>query len=81
MNGYAATARIRGATPRLVGSGRDPWSVSGAPNALVEEMPELQPGPGEALPSPQPTLAERWESARERWSQLTFYVFSSEFWH
>ena len=81
MSGYAATARIQGVTPRLVDAGRDSWAgmipIADAPDGLVE----LEAGAGDHLPAPPPTLAERWDAARERWSQLTFYLFSSEFWH
>ncbi len=80
MSGYAATARIQGAAPRLVGAGRDPWAgtipIADAPAGLVE----LEPGVGDHLSPPPPTLAERWDAARERWSQLTFYLFSAESW-
>jgi hypothetical protein len=81
VSGYATTARIRGATPRLVDAGRDPWA-SIAPAADGPATPvELEAGAGDRLPAPPPTFAERWDAARERWSQLTFYLFSSEFWH
>ena len=80
MSGYAATARIRGATPRLVDAARDPWAglvpAADVPAGLIE----LRAGAGDRLPPPPPTFAERWDAARERWSQLTFYLFSSESW-
>ena len=81
VSGYAATARIRGATPRLVEPGWDPWAATAPADATPDGLVEVQAGAGDVLPAPPPTLAERWESVRERWSQLTFYVFSSEFWH
>jgi hypothetical protein len=81
VSGYAATARIRGVTPRLADAGRDPWA-SIAPAADGLEAPvELVAGAGDRLQAPPPTFPERWDAARERWSQLTFYLFSSEFWH
>jgi hypothetical protein len=80
VSGYAATGRIRGATPRLVEPGRDLWLISSPGFPAVEELAEVEAGAGDRLPSPAPTVSERWESVRERWSQLTFYVFSSEFW-
>jgi len=79
VSGYAATARIRGVSPRLVDAARDPWPV--ATPAAAEVLAEVEVGAGDTLPTPPPTLAERWVSIRERWSQLTFYVFSSEYWH
>jgi hypothetical protein len=80
VSGYAATARLRGSTPRLVEPGRDSWLPPEQVAAVTEILPELEAGDGDALQVPAPTLAERWESARERWAQLTFYVFDSEFW-
>jgi hypothetical protein len=81
VSGYAATARIRGATPRLVDAGRDPWAGLIPTVDIPDGLIELQAGAGDRLPVPQPTLAERWGAAQERWSQLTFYLFSSESWH
>ena len=81
MSGYAATARIRGAAPRLVDSTREPWAAIAPDVAVDDGLIELEAGVGDSLPIPPLTLAERWDAARERWSQLTFYLFSSEDWH
>ena len=78
MSGYAATARIRGATPHLVDAGHDPWTAA-TPAASAVPI-ELVAGPGDTLPIPPPTLPERWDAFRERWTQLTFYLVSSEYW-
>jgi hypothetical protein len=81
MSGYVATARIRGVTPRLANAGRDPWASFAAAADGLQAPVELVAGAGDRLQVPPPTLAERWDAARERWAQLTFYLFSSEFWH
>ena len=81
MSGYVATARIRGVTPRLVDAGHDPWAGAMPIADVSDGLVELEAGTGDRLPAPPPTLAERWDAARERWSQLTFYLFSSEYWH
>ena len=36
--------------------------------------------PDDALPAPPSSFAERWSAARERWAQLTFFLFDPEFW-
>jgi hypothetical protein len=35
---------------------------------------------GVAITREAPDLAETWAAIRERWSQLTFYVFDAESW-
>ncbi len=81
MSGYATAARIRGVTPRLVRAGPDPWgAITAVAVPVLEEVPVVVPGRGDAIDPPGPTLAERWTAARERWSQLTFYVFDAESW-
>jgi hypothetical protein len=80
MSGYAASARIRGATPRLVHAGRGNtndggwWGLRPATPTIVLLDPD------DILPEPAPTIAERWETIRERWSQLTFYLFDPDSW-
>jgi len=81
MNGYAATARIRGAAPRVALAGgawadRDPELAP----VLVDGASVVLTQPDDRLPLAGPTLPERWDAARERWSQLTFYLFSPESW-
>jgi len=77
MSGYVASARIDRGSARLtrgwgqaaahVGDDRPPSLAA----AWIEAPPdELRPG----------RLAARWLGFRERWSQLTFYLFDPNSW-
>ncbi len=85
MSGYGASARIVGATPHLarpdgvrVGPGH--WiALESAAAAAVVDGPvthecrivdDARCG----------AVAVRWAAARERWSQLTFFLFDSNSW-
>ena len=78
MSGYVASARIVSAGPRLARGERL--------LIVVEEVPD--PGPGsaiviEAVPrdsSPRGPIVERLLAARDRWSQLTFFLFDPNSW-
>ncbi len=77
MSGYVASARIVRAAPRLARAGGaiDPRA---APPARVADPPAIvETG---AAPAPGPSLAERRDAFRERWSQLTFFLFDGESW-
>jgi hypothetical protein len=81
VSGYAATARIHGATPRLVQPARDDWTAATvAPRPGAIDVAVVVPGAGDRLATPTTTLGERWTSIRERWSQLTFYLLDAESW-
>ena len=77
MNGYVASGRIARGTARVghprsetrAALGDDP--PIGAAVAWIE-APADDPRPG--------ALRERWSAARERWSQLTFYLFDPNSW-
>jgi hypothetical protein len=73
MSAYAATARIRPAAPRLV-IGR---AIDG--DLGVRAVP---PEPDEFVTDVdvQDPFVERVTAARERWAQLTFYLFDPESW-
>ena len=84
MSGYVASARLGRPAPRLVRRdvGADEWSrpivVSGRPAMpAIEGAADLEPL-GE--PDDADGLAERWTAVRERWTQLTFYLFDSNSW-
>jgi hypothetical protein len=80
VSGYAASARIRGATPRLVHGG-PAKPVDGSWRTLRSTTPTIVAlDPDDVLPEPAPTIAERWDAVHERWSQLTFYLFHAESW-
>jgi hypothetical protein len=77
MSAYAATARIEHVTPRLVidrEPGAEDWGW-GVPAAQVEPT-EVDLGPLGGIDP----LADRITAVRERWSQLTFYLFDAEGW-
>ena len=78
MSGYAATARIVHVTPRLARAGGTvDWSTEAALAAPIEDLivEANPPEPGAWAP-----ITERAAAARERWSQLTFYLFDPNSW-
>ena len=77
MSGYVTSARISGPAPRLVRRAPDhqepdPPSLPLAPDLEPRVEPDGSDGTG--------GLAERWSAARERWTQLTFYLFDPNAW-
>ena len=78
MDAYAVSARIGRATPQLViDSVRGCAELTALPAAEFEAVVMLPDG---RPIDPDPTLAERWDAIRERWSQLTFYVTDANSW-
>ena len=80
MSGYVASARIVRSTPRLARAGSiDAWRhgeadpSSPAASQLVETIGGEPAGPA---PSDESRLA----AIRERWSQLTFFLFDANAW-
>ena len=80
MSAYAAMARIERVSPRLVPAELrletdPPWSrdAESPPTMILLQADDVLPGPA-------PTLPERWAAARERWGQLTFYLFDPQSW-
>lgn len=77
MSAYAATARIERVTPHLViGRARDGdaearAAVLAEPDDAVVDLATSDGGD---------PLVDRLIAARERWSQLTFYLFDAEGW-
>jgi hypothetical protein len=72
MNGFAASGRIQRATPRLVRARDAERSSLATPNSedVIEVVDVRDPGP----------LSERWAAFRDRWSELTFYLFDPQSW-
>ena len=73
MSAYAATARIERVTPHIaIGQPRDrvdtAWVEESEVTVDVAAVDDADP------------LAERLTAIRERWSQLTFYLFNREGW-
>jgi hypothetical protein len=82
MSGYFAAARIERARPRIVERGparRDRWGRERAADSPVEILAATIAAATDA-PDAELLLGERWASVRERWSQLTFYLFSADGW-
>lgn len=77
MSGYVASGRIVHATPRIAGGerpiGSDRERSTAAPSTELVETTA-------AGTTAQDPIAERWSAARERFSQLTFYLFDPDSW-
>ena len=78
MSGYATSARLGPASPRLAASGGD----RAAETRVVDlAATVIDTGTGAAAGD---TLARRladtWSAVRDRWSQLTFYLFDPNSW-
>jgi hypothetical protein len=77
MSGYAASARIIRASPRLVqhepASPAADWRPSEAGPVVLDG--------GRLVPPTTPiTLGERFDRFRDRWAQLTFFVTDPDSW-
>jgi hypothetical protein len=72
MNGFAASGRVQRTAPRLVRAGGVERSfVASRQSADVTELVDVcDPGP----------LSDRWAAFRDRWSELTFYLFDPQSW-
>ncbi len=72
MDGFAASGRVQRATPRLVRAGGVERSSVATPHSeeVAELVEVLDPGP----------LSDRWAAFRDRWSELTFYLFDPQSW-
>jgi hypothetical protein len=72
MNGFAASGQVQRTAPRLVRSGGVERDFAANPH--TEDVTELvdvrEHGP----------LSDRWAAFRDRWSELTFYLFDSQSW-
>lgn len=75
MSGYEASARIVKASPRLARPGRSREPL-GAPASLAPFEMLILSGRCEGPTS----FRERLGAARERWSQLAFFLFDPDSW-
>lgn len=78
MSGYVTSARIVGATPRLARGERRAIPADEPTRRLSGGVVEIEAIPGPDRPPNR--NAERWDAARERWSQLTFFLFDPNSW-
>lgn len=74
MSGYVVAARVTAGGPRWAGPPPPAAPDDRADSIGAEAGPEL------LRPADDPLLGERWEAFRERWSQLTFFLFDGESW-
>ena len=81
MSGYVASARVRG-IPRLVRPERaaDPCIGFGRADELPAVEVEIEVDGDRPFERVVGGLAERAGAFRERWSQLTFYLFDPNSW-
>jgi hypothetical protein len=82
MSGYVASARIVHAAPRLVradGHVERPGAV-GLPMPAETFIVEAVPPAAGAASRIAERAAERAAAVRERWSQLTFFLFDPDSW-
>jgi len=78
MSGYVASARIVGAAPRLARAERpvEP-AIRQSPAPAIETLiVEADPAVGDGWSA----LIDRVQAARERWAQLTFFLFDANSW-
>jgi hypothetical protein len=96
MSGYAASARIHGASPRFTVSGRRATDLS-TDEPLVHHLGRLATNlstdeaaggplgrqahdPAATVPPVRDRLVARWDDLREAWSQTTFFLFDPNSW-
>ena len=81
MSGYAATARIERVRPRLAAApmGTDVAAFARIATGRLRDEHQA-PGPELADTAVRDSLVERMETIRERWAQLTFYLFDADGW-
>jgi hypothetical protein len=72
MNGFAVSGRVERTAPRLIRAGDVKRGFAATPQlADVTELVDIRdPGP----------LSDRWAAFRDRWSELTFYLFDAQSW-
>lgn len=78
MRGYVASARIASVAPRLARAERHAIVVDTARMPSGRAAIVIEAGPGNR--SPRGPIVERLLAARDRWSQLTFFLFDPNSW-
>jgi hypothetical protein len=76
MTGYAASARIVHASPRLARAGPTTDPGDWRP-AVVDAASIVDPG---TVHTAETTLSQHLDAMRERWAQLTFFLLDGESW-
>lgn len=78
MSGYVASARIASAPPRLARGDRRSIDTDQGPHIASSPALVIEASPGDVAPNG--AFVERLRAARERWSQLTFFLFDPNSW-
>jgi hypothetical protein len=73
MSGYAVAARVETEGPRFVGGASAGETTDRVPDGN-DVWADL------VAPEDETGLGERWEAFRERWSQMTFFLFDGDSW-
>jgi hypothetical protein len=71
MSGFAASSRIERVSPRLVRGGADGNVATIRADDDVVVIVDVRTAD---------PLIDRWAAFRERWSELTFYLFDPQSW-
>jgi hypothetical protein len=71
MSGFAASGRVERVSPRLARGRADGADATRQANDGVTELVDVRTAD---------PLIDRWAAFRERWSELTFYLFDPQSW-
>jgi hypothetical protein len=71
MSGFAASGRVERASPRLARGGADGNVATSQASEDATELVDVRTAD---------PLIDRWAAFRERWSELTFYLFDPQSW-
>jgi hypothetical protein len=71
MSGFAASGRVERASPRLASGGADGNDATRQADEDEIEFVDVRTAD---------PLIDRWATFRERWSELTFYLFDPQSW-
>lgn len=80
MSGYVAIARIERVRPRLALAPTSPDFIAFGRVRPAEKPRELEPSAELAETEVRDTFVDRLAAARDRWTQLTFYLFDPNGW-